>query len=87
MVRIIENFFNRTDNNSKIKNLKTRETLNGLKIIESIKGGKNTKVKYINKYELSNLFEGFEKDLSFWNSLKGKSLNYDLFWDLIYKKI
>ena len=61
-------------------------TLTLFGIIETIKGGKNTKVKYIDKYETSDLFEGYEKYKEFWKSTKNKVLNYKDFWNLIYHK-
>jgi len=83
-IKLIEDFFNRIDIESRIQHMKTRETLNGLKIIESKKGGKHTKIRYIDKYGLSDLFDGFKENFSFWTSIKGECLNYDQFWSLIY---
>ena len=83
---MVDNFFNRIENDSSIKNKNMKETLNGLEIIESRKGGKNAKIKYMDKYDLSSIFKGFEKNKSFWNSIKGRSFNHNEFWDIVYDK-
>jgi len=64
----------------------TQPTVSATMDIVKIKGGKNTKVKYIDKYETSDLFEGYEKYKEFWKSTKNKVLNYKDFWNLIYHK-
>jgi hypothetical protein len=83
---LIESFFGRIENNDEAKFRSLKEALNHLKIIESKKGGSHTKIKYMDKFELSCVFDGFEKNKFFWDSIKGKSFNNDQFWDLVYNR-
>ncbi|MDO9098867.1 MAG: hypothetical protein Q7U60_12205, partial [Candidatus Methanoperedens sp.] len=81
---LVEEFFARKEDTSKLKLLKN--TLVFLGITEAVKGGANTKLKFIDKYGLSRLFDGYETNKEFWESIKNKMLNHIDFWDLIYDK-
>lgn len=81
---LVEDFFARNEDASKFISLKS--TLVALGINEVIKGGANTKIKFIDKYGLSELFDGYENDKYFFESIKNKMLNHIDFWDLVYNK-
>lgn len=81
---LVEQFFARKEDTNKLKLLKN--TLVFLGITEAVKGGANTKLKYIDKYGLSRLFDGYETNKEFWESIKNKMLNHIGFWDLVYNR-
>lgn len=80
----VEGFFARDEESLKFLHFKS--ILVTLGIIEAVKGGTNTKIKFIDKYGLSGLFEGYETNKVFWESIKNKMLNHIDFWDLVYNK-
>lgn len=77
----IDDFFNRNDSVSTSKSLKF--TLVVLGIIDTTKGGKYAKCKFVDRYEFGSLFSGYANNKSFWDSIKNKNLNHNDFWDLI----
>ena len=81
---LVDDFFSRKENTSKFIHLKS--TLVFLGFNEVIKGGANTKIKFIDKYGLSELFDGYEINKDFFESIKNKMLNHIDFWDLVYNK-
>lgn len=81
---LVDNFFARKDDTKSFRRLKVTLVLFG--ITEAVKGGKDTKIKYIDKYQLSGLFEKYDSNKEFWDSIKNKMLNYHDFWSLVYNK-
>lgn len=81
---LLEEFFSRKEDVATFIRLK--QTLAYLGITDVIKGGKNTKIKFVDKHNLSRLFEGYEKNMEFWESIRNKNNNYEYFWNLVYQK-
>lgn len=81
---LLEDFFSRKEDIAAFRRLKN--TLVPLGITDVIKGGKNTKIKFVDKHNLSGLFEGYEKNEEFWESIKNKKINHEDFWNLVYQK-
>lgn len=81
---LLEEFFSRKEDIATIRRLKN--TLAYLGITDVIKGGKNTKIKFVDKHNLSELFESYEKNKDFWDYIKNKNYNHESFWNLVYKK-
>ena len=81
---LLEEFFSRKEDIATFRRLKS--TLVYLGITNVIKGGKNTKIKFVDKHNLSGLFEGYEKNKEFWISIKNKNFHHEVFWNLVYQK-
>lgn len=81
---LLEDFFSRKEDIAAFRRLKN--TLVYLGITDVIKGGKNTKIKFVDKHNLSGLFEGYGKNEEFWESIKNKNFNHEYFWNLVYQK-
>ena len=81
---LVEEFFARKEDTIKFISLKNTLVLLG--ITEALKAGANTKLKFIDNYGLRGLFDGYETNNEFWESIKNKKLNHIDFWDLVYDK-
>lgn len=81
---LLEEFFNRKKDIASFRLLKN--SLVNLGITDVIKGGKNTKIKFVDKHNLSGLFDSYEKNKDFWESIKNKNYNHEDFWNLVYQK-
>lgn len=81
---LVDDFFGRKEDVNSFIRLKV--TLRHFGFMDAVKAGKNTKLKFIDRYEISNLFEGYENNIDFWKSIKNKKFNHEVFWNLIYQK-
>ena len=80
---LLEEFFSRKEDIATFRRLKS--TLVYLGITNVIKGGKNTNITFVDKHNLSGLFEGYEKNKMFWESIKNEIFHHEVFWNLVYQ--